>query len=98
MTTWERQKIDIEYNHGYTLSMKTAISLPDTIFESAERLARTMHISRSYLYTLAIKDFIEKRQKDSVTETLNELYSKENSKTDTFVQKANQMLLGHEEW
>lgn len=45
-----------------------------------------------------IEDFIEKRQKDSVTEALNKLYAKEDSKTNLFVHKANQMLLGHDEW
>jgi predicted transcriptional regulator len=78
--------------------MKTAISLPDAVFENAEQLARQMQVSRSYLYTLAIKDFIDKCRQDSVTETLNTLYSKEDSKIDPFVQRANQMLLGHEEW
>ena len=35
---------------GYFLDMKTAISLPDEIFEEAERLARWLKKSRSELY------------------------------------------------
>lgn len=78
--------------------MKTAISLPNTLFESAEHLAQKMHVSRSYLYCLALKDFIEKRQENSVTQALNEVYYKEDSKTDPFIHTANQMMLGSEEW
>jgi hypothetical protein len=34
---------------GYTIGMKTAISLPDEVFESAERLAGRLKVSRSEL-------------------------------------------------
>jgi hypothetical protein len=47
---------------------------------------------------LALKDFIERHQKDSVTEGLNEVYSKENSRSDDFIVTASSTLLGREAW
>lgn len=90
--------VDKRYNYGHTLIMKTAISLDDALFENAEHLAQKMHVTRSYLYALALKVFIEKHQNDSVTEELDELYSKVDSKTDLFLRRTNQMLLRNEEW
>jgi predicted DNA-binding protein len=48
--------LDQWYNQSYTLNMKTAISLPDEVFESAEQLAKRLGKSRSELYALAIND------------------------------------------
>src|SRR5579883_1096225 len=40
---------------GYTIGMKTAVSIPADVFESAERLARRTRKSRSQLYSEAVK-------------------------------------------
>jgi predicted transcriptional regulator len=39
--------------------VKTAISIPDTIFEDAERLAKRRGWSRSELYARAVADFVK---------------------------------------
>ena len=54
--------------------MKTAISLPDPLFRSAERLAKRLKVSRSALYATAIADSRCHHQRKSVTEQLNEVY------------------------
>lgn len=54
--------------------MKTAISVPDEVFESAEELAHRMGLSRSELYANALKSFVEKHRNDNVTDRLNEVY------------------------
>ena len=46
------------YNQGYTRGMKTAISIPDPVFRSAERLAARLGLSRSELYCRALKDLL----------------------------------------
>ena len=38
--------------------MKTAISLPDELFEEAESLASRLGMSRSGLYAAALEDFM----------------------------------------
>ncbi|MFM5891936.1 MAG: ribbon-helix-helix domain-containing protein, partial [Dolichospermum sp.] len=42
------------------VAMKTAISLPDPVFEEAESLARQLGVSRSELYTKALKAYLRK--------------------------------------
>ena len=78
--------------------MKTAISLPDSLFELAEHMAHRMHVSRSNLYALALKSFLEKQQKDTVTQELNAIYAAKDSKTDSFIHAANNSLLSSETW
>lgn len=43
--------------------MNTAISIPDPIFETAERLAQTLRISRNELYTRALSAYIRYRNR-----------------------------------
>ena len=47
--------------------MKTAISLPDDLFASAEALAERMGISRSHLVATALAEFVAKHQSRKVT-------------------------------
>lgn len=54
--------------------MKTAISIPDTVFESAERLADSLGLSRSELYATAVRALIEKHGEAEVTAQLNKIY------------------------
>lgn len=39
--------------------MKTAISIPTPIFNTAKQVAKELRLSRSELYTKAIKEFLE---------------------------------------
>jgi hypothetical protein len=54
--------------------MKTAISVPDPVFRSAERLASRLGISRSELYSKAVAELVDKHRQDLVTSRLNEVY------------------------
>ena len=56
--------------------MKTAISIPDRVFRSAEDLAARLRVSRSELYSNALAEFIEKHKNDLTTSRLNEVYAK----------------------
>lgn len=69
------------YNHGYTDCMKTAISIPDKIFEAAEKAAKRLGVSRSELYVSAIQEYLAQHSDEHVTEELNNIYS--NSKADS---------------
>ncbi len=51
--------------------MKTAISIPDDIFEEAERAAKRLGVSRSELFTQAVKSFLATRMERNVTESYN---------------------------
>lgn len=78
--------------------MKTAISLPDSIFEEAEALAQELAISRSELYTKALKAYLQQRNRSQMLETLNAIYSKVSSKLDPVLEEMQSMTLSREEW
>jgi metal-responsive CopG/Arc/MetJ family transcriptional regulator len=51
--------------------MKTAVSLPDDVFEKAERLARRTRKSRSQLFSDALCEYVARHAADEVTEAMN---------------------------
>lgn len=80
--------------------MKTAISIPDPIFESAEKLAKRLGISRSQLYTNAVDALVEKYRYSGVTEQLDAVYSSDPdvSSLDDGLEQMQSLSLGKEEW
>ena len=66
--------LDRWYNCGYTFSMKTAISIPDPVFDEAENLAEELGMSRSALYSDAVRDYVKAHSPARVTEALNRVY------------------------
>jgi hypothetical protein len=80
--------------------MKTAISIPDPIFESAEKLAKRLGISRSQLYTNAVDALVEKYRYSGVTEQLDAVYSTDPdvSSLDDGLEQMQSLSLGKEEW
>lgn len=54
--------------------MKTAVSIPDRVFQSAEKLAARLGVSRSRLYAKALASLVEKHREDLITSQLNEIY------------------------
>lgn len=54
--------------------MKTAISIPDPVFRSAEQLAARLGVSRSELYCKALAALVDRHRDDLITSRLNEIY------------------------
>ncbi|NWG75137.1 MAG: hypothetical protein HXY24_11105 [Rubrivivax sp.] len=78
--------------------MKTAISIPNPIFEAAEQVAKELGISRSELYTTAIAAFVEAHRSEDVTGKLNQVYAAEASTLDPFLHKLQTAALDDENW
>lgn len=78
--------------------MKTAISIPDQVFESAEKLASQLGQSRSQLYTKAINSYIDKHRGDDVTKKLDQVYGQIDSSLDPKLQRLQSHSLPKEEW
>jgi metal-responsive CopG/Arc/MetJ family transcriptional regulator len=55
--------------------MKTAISLPDTVYYEAEEIARDMGVPRSTLYVKALVEYLQKNNRKNITKKLNEIYT-----------------------
>ena len=62
--------------------MKTAVSIPDRVYKAAERASKRMGISRSRLYTMAVEKLLAEEGSNAITEQLNEVYRKEDSRLD----------------
>lgn len=78
--------------------MKTAISIPDNVFESAEKLADRLGKSRSQLYTQALSGYLAKHQNDNLTQKLNEVYESENSMLDSGLNRLQGGAIAKDEW
>jgi metal-responsive CopG/Arc/MetJ family transcriptional regulator len=78
--------------------MKTAISIPDDVFEAAEGLAEELGMSRSELYARAVGEYVARRRAKEVTSKLNEVYSKAEACLDPVLDALQRASLGGGRW
>ena len=78
--------------------MKTAISVPDDIFEDAERLARRTKKSRSQLFSEALREYVARHSPEEVTETMNRVCEDLGDAADDFVSATARCVLERSEW
>ena len=83
---------------GYTSGMKTAVSVPDDVYESAERLARRERRSRSEVYSAALREYVARHSPDEVTDALNRVVSDVGDVADPFLERATARILERTEW
>jgi len=55
-------------------NIKTAISIPEPLFEQVEALARQAQISRSRLFVLAVEEFIRRHENQELLQAINRAY------------------------
>ena len=78
--------------------MKTAISIPDDVFVSADSLAKRLHMSRSELYARAVQQYVAECRHAGVKEKLDQVYASENSSIDSAVLNAQAASIPEHEW
>lgn len=79
--------------------MKTAVIIPDDIFERADRLAAERRVSRSQLYAEALRRYLQACEEVSpITEALNRVYAIEDSTMDPAVLRAQAEAIGPGDW
>ena len=78
--------------------MKTAISVPDDLFQDAEEFARRRRLSRSALYTAALRAFVGKHRPSDITRALNEVYANHASDLDESMKGMQSQSLAEEKW
>jgi len=78
--------------------MKVAVSVPDPIFEAAERLAKQRSVPRSQIFAEALAAYVESRGSEAVTSKLNEVYGRETSALDNNLAQAQLSSISHEAW
>lgn len=78
--------------------MKTAISIPDELFRTADALAAELGVSRSELYRNAVAEYVAKRRDKDITARLNEVYREAPSRLAPDIRRAQGRSVSTEEW
>jgi metal-responsive CopG/Arc/MetJ family transcriptional regulator len=78
--------------------MKTAVSIPDQLYEQAEALARRLGKSRSQVYREALADYLARREPATVTGSLNELVDELGTGIDAWTSEAGRRTVERSEW
>lgn len=78
--------------------MKVAISVPDPVFDAAERLAKQRAMPRSRLFTEALEEYLSKHGSEAVTDQLNAVYAVENSSVEQALMHAQLGSVEDEAW
>ena len=88
--------------------MKTAVSIPNELFDVAERLARRTRKSRSRLFSDALREYVARRSPDKITQAMDEALAEigesndndadNNNNNDRFVAAASRRRLEQSEW
>ena len=78
--------------------MKTAVSIPDDVFEQAEQLARATQKSRSQLYSDALREYLARHATEEVTARMNHALSRLDEPADPFVAAAAARILARSKW
>jgi metal-responsive CopG/Arc/MetJ family transcriptional regulator len=77
--------------------MKVAVSVPEQVFEEAERMAKRLRVSRSRFYAQALEEFVKKHRGEGVRESLDAVYGAEPAKLDPVLTDLQAEAL-REEW
>jgi metal-responsive CopG/Arc/MetJ family transcriptional regulator len=80
------------------IAMKTAISLPDPLFEAAEQFAQENGLSRSELFARAVQLYLQTYRYQGITDALNQIYAEEPSTLDPALAAAQTRALPKEDW
>ena len=78
--------------------MKTAISLPDELFLSANDLAKRQGVSRSRLFAVAVAEYLAKHRDDDVTSKLNEVLARESNVVEPALRTAQARSVRSTKW
>lgn len=81
--------------------MKTAISVPDDVFQRAEALAKREQRSRSEIYSTAMREYIARHSSDDVTDALDRVVGEGGEVdgwSDPFVSGASIRILAASDW
>ena len=78
--------------------MKTAVSIPNDLFEGADCLARRTRRSRSRLFSDALREYLAHHTPDNVTELMNKALAEIGAGKDKLPSSAARTTLQRVEW
>jgi predicted transcriptional regulator len=78
--------------------MRTAVSIPDEVFEQVERLARRSGRPRSAVFSAALAEYVARHAPDEVTDAMDRACAALGGQRDVFVSGAGRRVLENTEW
>lgn len=78
--------------------MKTAISVQSNLFQRAEKFAREKKISRSKLFSDAVKDYLDRHERERIIEQINKVCDEVDTSIDPFWKEIQGRVISKDEW
>jgi len=82
--------------------MKTAISIPDELFNKVDELAAELHLSRSQIFTEAVMEYLKRQQNMKILDAINKVYSEDDTEEEKRLREEGKKhyagLLKDEKW
>jgi len=78
--------------------MKIAISIPDPLFQAAEREASRRKVSRSRFYAMAVASYLKSQRARNIKKALDAVYATEDSSLEAGLDRLQSEGLGREDW
>ncbi len=80
------------------LVMKTAISVPDDIFQLSERLAKKLKVSRSAVFAMGVRKLGLEFDEDDLTARINAVCEEVDTSLDPFWKEVQSRTLPKDKW
>ena len=93
-----KQFLERRSGSSYAPGMKMAVTIPDDVFEKAERLARRMKKSRSELFSRALAEYVARHAPDHVTKAMNQVCAEIGTEPDPFRSETARRTLERVDW
>lgn len=78
--------------------MKTAISVPNDVFELSEKLAKKLKVSRSKIFAMGVKKLGEEYDEDDITARINKVCEEVDTSLDPYWKELQSRILPKDEW
>ena len=83
---------------SYTFSVKITISMPDSVYTDAERLAQRLGKSRSQLYREAVAEYVARHDTETLTEAMDKVCDTVDAHCDPAFSSVTRRVLERNEW
>ena len=78
--------------------MKTAISVPDDVFELSERLAKKLKVSRSRIFAMGVKKLAEEHDDEALINRINAVCDEVDTSLDPAIRQYQSRNLRVKKW
>lgn len=78
--------------------MKVAVSIPDDVFEKAEKLSKRLGVSRSGLYARALREIVSRNTDDEITARLNAVCEQLDTRLPEDLRRMQRRSIEPEQW